>query len=125
METLETCGTCGARLAPDIGWCPRCYAPRAAAQPSGGHAAAPNLRMWYPPEEPTPPAVYSRWRGGATTFGPVGRVVITVAILLVHVLLWKVFGFDGVVFLLGVGYIAWSLLSVWILLHVWKRDRVD
>jgi hypothetical protein len=67
--------------------------------------------------------VYSRWRGGTTTFGPVGRIAITLFIVFAHASLWFLLGANGIVFI-GIGYIALTALSVWILTHVWRRDRV-
>ena len=36
--------------------------------------------------------MYSRWHGGTTTFGPVGRISITVPLLLLQVFWWIVVG---------------------------------
>jgi hypothetical protein len=119
--SMETCGSCGGRLAPDIDWCPRCYTPRAVA--SAPTQLPSHLRM-FPREELSPAPVYSRWRAGATTFGPLGRVVITVALVGFQAFWWKVVGAGGIEFVL-VSYLASTVVSIWILTHVWKRDRVQ
>jgi hypothetical protein len=74
-----------------------------------------------PPPQPLtpvrPPApVYSRWRGGSTSFGPVGRIVATVLVI-------------GI----GVGLLVGDLMSgaAWLLIagplalpSIWKRERI-
>jgi hypothetical protein len=88
------------------------------------HQPLGHLRPWLPHEEPTAPPVSSRWRGGTTTFGPVGRVTITVVLMLFQLFWWRVVGPGGVE-LLFVSYLASTAASIWILTHVWKRDRVQ
>jgi hypothetical protein len=78
MPIGTTCRVCGAPLPPDLGWCARCYTPVTA------FAARPPLHD---------PGTYvgmpradvrtSRWRGSATTLGPVGRLALTAALLLI------------------------------------------
>ena len=67
--------------------------------------------------------MYSRWHGGTTTFGPVGRISITVPLLLLQVFWWIVVGPAGVLFLIE-AYGVCTAISIWILIHVWKRDRI-
>jgi hypothetical protein len=76
------------------------------------------------PEKPVPAPVYSRWRGGTTTFGPVGRSAITVVIALVAAILTLSFGPPWA---LSIGlelWIAYFLLGGFLLKEVWRRDRV-
>ncbi len=125
VEAMKTCESCGARLAPAIDWCPRCYAP---AESSYDPAEDTNgrVRMWYPPEEPASPPVYSRWQGGATTFGPVGRTAWTVGIAAVGTVLWFVLG-PPPPFGLGVGMSGWLpyfLFAPWLLRETWRRGRI-
>jgi len=62
-------------------------------------------------------AVYSRWRGGPMSMGPVGRVSWTVGVLLVAA--FAVFSAD--VFFMGI----WILFVGPLLLRsVWKRHRI-
>ena len=72
-----------------------------------------------------PPSQVSKaaLHGGTTTFGPVGRVSITVTLLLFQAFWWVVVSAAGVLFVLG-SYVISTGLSIWILIHVWKRDRI-
>ena len=86
---MENCGRCGARLAPGSEWCNQCYAttaPREATAQARGTFTPP---FWIA-EDPVPPPVYSRWRAGVTTFGPVGRIVSTI-IVVAPAVLWFIF----------------------------------
>jgi len=72
---------------------------------------------------PTATPRTSRWRAGPTTFGPLGRILITLGLLVF--LPWG--GIGGLTpgsvlqiwFLLG-----WVLSATFVLRHVWKRERV-
>jgi hypothetical protein len=118
MPIGSTCRTCGATLPPDLGWCVRCLAPVTA------FAARPRVH------EPgsfvgTPVATprTSRWRSGPTSFGPFGRIAITVTLLLF--LPW--WGLEGITaasafhlwFLIG-----WAMLAALVLPQVWRRQRL-
>jgi hypothetical protein len=71
------------------------------------------------PPQPLPPSVdRSRWRGSQTTFGPVGRIVATVLLLMPVVF----FAFAGM-FWAG-GFIYVFLLLPWGLRDVWRRTRI-
>jgi hypothetical protein len=61
--------------------------------------------------------VYSRWRGGPTSLGPVGRTSWTVGVLLTAAFAV----FSGDIFFMGI----WILfVGPMILRSVWKRDRI-
>jgi hypothetical protein len=72
-----TCDSCGASSRPGAAWCARCHrtfeAPPSAPKPSRPVAVV---------ERPSP-ATYSRWRKSTTSFGPLGRVLCTLAVLAV------------------------------------------
>ena len=68
-----TCSSCGAGLAPAAAWCGQCFTP------VGGPALPPAPVAAQQQHLPT----YSRWRKTTTTFGPVGRVLWTVLVVLV------------------------------------------
>jgi hypothetical protein len=78
MPIGSTCRACGAALRPDLQWCGACYArvTTFAARPPihepGSYVGTPR-----------PDVRTSRWRAGATTMGPVGRVVATVLLLVI------------------------------------------
>ena len=121
MDSNETCDACGARTAPDLDWCPRCYAPTVPPR----QETLPPIRMWYP-EEPVPDPVYSRWRGGTTTFGPIGRIGWTLGVSSVGAIFWMAFG-PRPPFGFGIGSSAWAayvFMGGWILRNIWRRDRV-
>lgn len=61
--------------------------------------------------------VYSRWHGGPTSFGPVGRIALTLLVLLAAVWLLEFNPLGAVVFLL-VG-------APLVLRDVWKRTAVQ
>lgn len=71
----RTCRACGAELHGDVMWCLRCYEPVHQLT-----AAQPQLPVVHPvPGGDGRP--HSRWKAGATTFGPLGRVVVTALVL--------------------------------------------
>lgn len=119
---MDTCAGCGGRLSPDLEWCPRCYA---RIDP---HARAPvplHIRMVLP-EDRGPDPVYSRWRGGTTTFGPVGRLAITATVAGATAGCWVVCG-PPPPFGLGLGSSAWLAVIIIVppvLRAAWRKDRV-
>lgn len=112
-----TCSSCGAAARPDAPWCGQCH------QPLGAPAAAPEVPSV--PGRPVPAAApvravptYSRWRKTDTSFGPVGRVAWTVAMLVMAGLAV----FSGNPFAIGpVCLVAVPL----VLRSVWASSRVS
>ena len=104
-----TCSHCGAVTRAGAAWCGQCHAPFATAAAVG---------RWLPAAAPvTAPQVYSRWRGGPTTFGPLGRMSWTLMVLLVAAFAI----FSGDIFFMGI----WIVFAgPMILRSVWKRDRI-
>lgn len=120
---MVRCGACGAALAPAAAWCGQCFAPVSAAGPavtSAGPvaAAAGPSRMFMPAAAaPAPLVRQTRWAKTPTTFGPVGRVVATVA-LLVPLLAMLVGGLAdpfvwGGAAVYGVVLVPWALRDIW------------
>lgn len=104
-----TCPTCGASARPDATWCGQCHA-------SLGTVAAPT-RLVPRVAGPTVQPVYSRWRGGPTSLGPVGRLSWTLGVLLVAAFAV----FSGDIFFMGI----WLLLvGPLVLRSVWSRARI-
>ena len=68
-----TCSSCGASLRTGTSWCGQCFAP----------VGAPALPPVPVADRQQHLPTYTRWRKTTTTFGPVGRVAWTVAVLLV------------------------------------------
>ena len=123
MNTVR-CVSCGARASAELDWCPQCFAPIGAADRASSITSA--LATPNPPDED----VLSRWRAGATTFGPRAKIAITltvvgldiVGLLMVHAFV-TTFGRPGwamVVFYLGVAVYA----SAFFLRHVWAKVKV-
>ncbi|HTG48067.1 MAG TPA: hypothetical protein VK646_10475 [Actinomycetota bacterium] len=80
MPAPRTCRTCGGELHPDLRWCPRCYAPVYELTPraklhDGDFVSAPLAEGGHRPH-------WSRWEKSATTFGPAGRIALTVLVVL-------------------------------------------
>lgn len=114
MTAPRTCRKCEAELAGHVMWCLRCYEPVC-------HLT---------PRESAPPGVVfvssgpqhrtSRWRAGPTTFGPVGRILVTALVLVLFP--WQVLrGLDPLVLWQALGY---TLAATLVLRHTWRRERV-
>jgi hypothetical protein len=65
--------------------------------------------------EPGP--TYSRWRAGTTTFGPLGRILATLFVLMLGP--WGAITAGTIVILP-----AWTAVAVIVLRQTWKRERV-
>lgn len=67
---------------------------------------------------------YSRWRAGPNSLGPVARVAITLTLVAVGWLVFVAFrAVDGALVVADVG--IYSAFAVWLLSHVWKRERIE
>jgi len=125
---MDTCPSCGARVTADATWCGQCFATIDRSAPR-----APGLRGPMPKQE-FHQATYSRWRGGETSFGPVGRIAMTVGVLLGLVigypmtrgLIFATVGVDvpGTGFMLMYAGMA-VVAGFWLLSRVWKRTRAS
>ena len=126
---MENCSNCGATLAAGAEWCGQCLTP---VKPPGKEPEMSTyLRTQIAPKAPTIEASYSRWKAGPDSFGPVGRVLLT---LCVAVLL--VIGFGAVYgnAFVGTGIPMWAAIAMystvgvpaalWMLGRVWKRTRI-
>jgi hypothetical protein len=115
MPIGRLCRACGAKLSGDVGWCSRClapvtlYSPRAPLHEPGGYVGAP---MNAPRT--------SRWRGGATSFGPAGRILCTLGLAALFPW-WGLGGFDP--FFLW-ALMGWLLAAGLVLRSVWKQERI-
>ena len=104
---MSQCGRCGADQPEDAAWCVSCALVR-------------------PPDRPTlvagdVPGTYSRWGRSSYTFGPVGRVLVTLVLLLP--VLWMLL--NSALTLLTVGIPYTFVLLPWALRDVWARARVS
>jgi hypothetical protein len=93
-------------------WCLRCYAPVRHLTPR--ERQIPTI-TFLPPREELP---RSRWKRGATTFGPAGRLAITAVVLLLAP--WSASPIALVV--LWPAYLAIAGL---VLASTWRKDVVD
>jgi hypothetical protein len=147
---MEQCTSCGATISAQAQWCDQCFAPRArvgamtglfAAPPAAGSdqarpdqtaqgtpamarvPVAVGMRPTPAPPVLPPTVVRSRWRKTQTTFGPLGRVIATVC-LVVPFLVMLVGGLVGDVFALGGAGIWLIVIMPWGLRDVWKAGQV-
>ena len=81
MTAPRACRACGAPLDGHVRWCLRCYEP--------ARELTPRAAVWAPGEFVDAPAVegpsvshWSRWDKSATTMGPRGRILATLAFVL-------------------------------------------
>ena len=110
-------------LSPDVRWCLRCYEPVRELAPREPQLP-PMPTVHEPVHEPVPEPRMSRWHAGPTTFGPVGRVVATLALALSGP--WQgLVGFGGMEGPLMLWYLlGCTVLSVLLLRHIWRKERV-
>ena len=127
---MGTCTTCGARVTPDLEWCGQCL--RAVAAPEPDPRVGPRMLL-SPARGPTHEAVHSRWYGGATWFGPLARIFMTLGVLMavpvgypmLRGLILATVGFD----IPGRGLVLlWLAVAIpgamFLLARVWSRTRV-
>lgn len=117
------CPSCGATVADAAQWCPQCYArfddtPIDESVDDGGRdfeSAFAHPETYRPP----PPSQWSRWKASATTFGPIGRVVASLSLLIPFYFFFTagVLGF--------VGMAMWLFIVMPAALRsIWKKTRV-
>ena len=115
MTAPRTCRACGAELTGDVMWCVRCYEPVRQLTPR-----APGLGVSSPAMIRGDLRPRSRWKAGATTFGPAGRIAVTA--LVVSFAPWpQVTSPIG----LAVLWPLYLLIAGTLLRSTWKRDLVE
>jgi hypothetical protein len=138
---MRTCPSCGARVADDLEWCNQCYAALPAVEAPAIPADAPaegERPLWTRAHIGNPPVKiepeFSRWRGGATSFGPIGRTFLTLGVILLLVvgypilrgMIFTVIGMDvpgnGLIVLYAAAAIPGA---AYLLARVWKRERIS
>jgi hypothetical protein len=138
---MRTCPSCGARVADDLEWCNQCYAALPAVEATAEAVAASPIEserpLWTRAHIGNPPVKiepeFSRWRGGATSFGPFGRALLTLGVIVMLIvgypilrgLIFTVIGMDtgsGVIILYAIAAIPGA---VYLLTRVWKRERIN
>lgn len=106
---MTDCEHCGARLPAGAKWCGLCLEPVAPAAQTG-------LRHARGGEEFTKP-VYSRWKGGPTSFGPAVKIAITIFVLAMA----PVGGLLQFRALWAISYVPIAALVLW---GTWRRQQV-
>jgi hypothetical protein len=132
------CEKCGASLAPEAEWCGQCLTPvrRGRGSGVGGSALASGSLFTRtksgPNTTPEHEVVYSRWKGGPESFGPIARVLLTIGLFLGLVVLYPIwYGLIGGP-MLGIPNVYTNVtfaivaigLGAWALKTIWKRARV-
>jgi hypothetical protein len=116
---MDRCAACGATLAAGVQWCGQCFAARSAAAPAVS-------TTWAGPVAAPPRAERvmrtTRWGKTDTTFGPLGRVIATVA-LLVPLAVMAVGGLADP-FVWGGAAVWGAVIMPWGLRDVWKAGKV-
>jgi hypothetical protein len=112
------CPNCQAAIADGAKWCPQCYArfdePVEAIEEPAKEVAHPETYR------PPPRTQWSRWRAGAMTFGPVGRVVASLALLIP----FYFFFYAGVLGIVGMAMWIFIVMPA-ALRSIWKRTRIN
>jgi hypothetical protein len=118
---MDSCHSCGATLSVDAQWCGQCFALPHRAGPAGSGAGTTSVLapIRTTPTATLPPTVVtSRWRKTATTFGPVGRILATIALVVPCLFLIVVGvltgGLElGAAFVWGLIVMPWGLRDTW------------
>jgi len=156
---MDNCASCDATMTPDIDWCPQCYTPvgprrpgmpgaarvaipqpQAAAAPGQGATGLPPgqapLPIWaqgsirgHLGPDVSEPAKYSRLKGGETSFGFPGRMLLSIGVVILALC-----GYPAIMGNIGFP-MTWSSFEIYIpgavlvcglvMLKVWKPARVD
>lgn len=136
---MRTCPNCGAHVADDLQWCNQCYAALTRVpEPVATEAVVASDRPLWVRSGTAAPRLdthteFSRWRGGTTSFGPIGRILLTVGVILLLLIGYPllrglVYSFAGMD-IPGTGFVilyacAAIPCSIYMLSRVWKRERV-
>ena len=120
---MEKCARCGAALTPEAQWCGQCLTPVAVVGP----AEPQEPEVWTPTD-----AAYSRWKGGPDSFGPFGRIVLTVFLAIgafagYFLLQGALYLIVGIQIPPGPSYVIYVVIAVplsgWGLARIWKKVR--
>lgn len=131
---MEHCLVCGAELKPEAEWCGQCYARRDTFHPTSRGPGAieagsgyldPRFRQPADPHE----VKFSRFRGGPTSMGAIGRLLTSVlALLLACVVYMYVFpvtlGESGPKYIILYAVVAVPVMLM-VLRRVWRPTRVS
>ena len=127
------CPSCDAIVAEGLTWCGQCFA----AVPTGDPTTASGLQARLRPQSaPIRDVVaaqrFSRWGASATSFGPVGRILLTIG-LIIGLIVGFPMGLAGVELMVGSipsqGFLALYLVlavpaGIWCASRIWRSVRV-
>ncbi len=130
---MQTCPKCRAHVGAGMTWCGQCFTSLAATDAaSDGPRLSPWERSRAEPSVEVAPE-FSRWKGGPTHFGPVGRILMSIGLMLGLLVGYPwlrglIFAVGGVV-VPGTGflimYVAVALpAGLFVFGKIWKRVRV-
>jgi hypothetical protein len=113
------CPSCAASVAAGAAWCGLCFAAMPVASAFGASDDSPGgFRPGGSAPARTKIHTDSRWKSGSTTFGPVGRIVLTLLFLLPYPL----FFFDFPLGLIGAG--IWTfVIGPMAMRDIWRPAR--
>ena len=116
MPSPRACRHCGTALPGDVRWCSMCkeavveFAPRPVTPTPYVGTPSHTVRT-------------SRWRATDLTFGPIGRLTVTVVVFLVLIVGWQSAGGaspTGLWFFMG-----WFIVASMVLKGTWQKVRLD
>jgi len=113
------CHACGAVLTPAAEWCGQCYARVPAGTPFTPYTPfTPGATL------PTEPVRWrtTRWGKTPTTFGPLGRVLATIGLLIPLAIM--IGGGFAVIFSWGGAAVYAAVILPWGLRDVWQQGRL-
>jgi hypothetical protein len=134
---MPTCPSCCANVADGLAWCNQCYTSLARAAAPAASSSHDERPLWLRSNAPVARieqgTEFSRWRKGPTSFGPIGRLLLTLGVLVLLVVGYPLLrglmvasvGFDvpGTGFVIM--YVCVAIPSgAYLLSRVWKRERI-
>jgi hypothetical protein len=119
---MEPCYACGASMSAETDWCGQCYAPRGRASSAPSSIMAPTRPV--PVAATLPPQVIkTRWRKTTTTFGPVGRVLATLGLVIPFVIFVVIGVLTGGLTIFGA--VIWGFIIMpWGLRDTWRAGQL-
>jgi hypothetical protein len=126
---MQTCRQCGAVLRPDLGWCGLCFT----RVPEVEHTLQGAMRD-RAAGAPVAPSEFSRWKASPTSFGPTGRTLLSIGLLIGLLVgepmlrgltfVWVGIDVPGPGFVLLYAAVAVPGAAYLLVSRIWKRVRV-
>lgn len=140
-SAVEQCRSCGAVLVPNATWCGQCYAVVGATTAPAATSVVPAAVVPAQGGDPTTnysimsgdrrqaagrralPMVKTRWRKTPTTFGPAGRVLCTIALVVPLPIMIVGVAVGIIPCIIGAG-IWLFIIMPWALRDIWKAGQL-